>query len=41
MRDSDLTVWEMVHYLIKELEDEGESAAARLMSRFGSRAKTA
>jgi len=39
--DSRLTVWEMVHHLIRVLEAGGESAAAELAARLGSRAETA
>ena len=39
--DSRLTVWEMVHHLIRRLEAGGESAAAELMAKLGSRADVA
>ncbi|MER2604175.1 MAG: DUF559 domain-containing protein, partial [Candidatus Competibacter phosphatis] len=39
--DSRLTVWEMVHQLIRVLEAGGESAAAALVARLGSQAETA
>jgi len=39
--DSRLTVWEMVHQLIRVLEAGGESAAAALVSKLGSQAETA
>jgi putative DNA methylase len=39
--DTRLTVWEMVHQLIRVLEAGGESAAAALVARLGSRAETA
>ena len=39
--DSRLTVWEMVHQLIRVLEAEGESAAAELVGKLGSQAETA
>jgi len=39
--DVRLTVWEMVHHLIRVLEAEGESAAARLAAKLGSRAGAA
>jgi len=39
--DKRLTTWEMVHQLVRVLEASGESAAAALMARLGSRAETA
>ena len=39
--DSRLTVWEMVHHLIRVLEAGGESAAAELASKLGSQVETA
>ncbi len=39
--DSRLTVWEMVHHLIRALEAGGEGAAAALATGLGSRAETA
>lgn len=39
--DSRLTVWEMVHHLIRVLEAEGETAAAKLVAALGSRAEVA
>jgi putative DNA methylase len=39
--DSRLTVWEMVHHLIRVLEDKGEAAAAALVARLGGKAETA
>jgi len=39
--DSRLTVWEMVHQLIRVLEAGGESAAAALVASLGSQAETA
>ena len=39
--DSRLTVWEMVHQLIRVLEAGGESAAAALVAKLGSQAETA
>ena len=39
--DSRLTVWEMVHHLIRVLESGGESAAATLAGKLGSRAEVA
>jgi len=41
--DKRLTVWEMVHQLIRSLEAEngGERAAAELVTRLGSQAETA
>lgn len=40
-RDSRLTVWEMVHHLIRVLEAGGESAAAEMVTKLGSKADTA
>lgn len=39
--DRRLTVWEMVHHLIRVLESGGEPAAAELVVKLGSRAETA
>ena len=39
--DKRLTVWEMVHQLIRVLEAGGESAAASLVTKLGSQAETA
>jgi putative DNA methylase len=39
--DNRLTVWEMVHHLIRVLEASGESAAATLVAKLGSQAETA
>jgi putative DNA methylase len=39
--DPRLTVWEMVHHLIRTLEAGGESAAAELVAKLGSKAETA
>lgn len=39
--DARLTVWEMVHQLIRVLEAGGEGAAAALVARLGSQAETA
>ncbi|MBL6956530.1 MAG: DUF1156 domain-containing protein [Chlorobium phaeobacteroides] len=39
--DKRLTVWEMVHQLIRVLEAEGEPAAAELVAKLGSEAETA
>jgi len=39
--DARLTVWEMVHHLIRVLEAGGEGAAAELTAKLGSRAETA
>jgi putative DNA methylase len=36
-----LTVWEMVHHLIRSLEAGGESAAAELVAKLGSKAEVA
>jgi len=38
--DTRLTVWEMVHHLIRVLESGGEGAAAALAARLGSKAET-
>lgn len=40
-RDSRLTVWEMVHHLIRVLGAGGESAAAKMVAKLGSKADTA
>lgn len=40
-RDSRLTVWEMVHHLIRVLEAGGESAAAEMVAKLGNKADTA
>jgi putative DNA methylase len=39
--DMRLTVWEMVHQLVRALEAGGESAAAQLVSKLGTKAETA
>jgi putative DNA methylase len=39
--DERLTVWEMVHQLIRVLESGGENAAAMLIRKLGSKAETA
>jgi len=39
--DSRLTVWEMVHHLVRVLEGEGEGAAAELVAKLGTQAETA
>ena len=39
--DTRLTVWEMVHHLIRVLEAGGESAAASIVAKLGSQAETA
>ena len=39
--DSRLTVWEMVHHLIRVLEAEGEGAAAELAAKLGAKAEIA
>ncbi|HYK87233.1 MAG TPA: hypothetical protein VE398_00575, partial [Acidobacteriota bacterium] len=39
--DTRLTAWEMVHNLIRGLETGGESAAAALVAKLGSKAETA
>jgi putative DNA methylase len=39
--DKRLTAWEMVHHLIRVLEAGGESAAAALLAKLGSKAETA
>lgn len=40
-KDARLTVWETVHHLIRVLEAGGESAAAELVAKLGSKADTA
>ena len=40
-KDRRLTVWEMVHHLVRVLEGEGEIAAGRLLRRIGGSAETA
>ncbi len=40
-KDSRLTVWEMVHHLIRVLEEGGEPAAAELVAKLGSKAEVA
>ena len=39
--DARLTVWEMVHQLVRVLEASGEGAAAALLAKLGSQAETA
>jgi len=39
--DPRLTVWEMVHHLIRVLESEGEAGAAKLVAKLGSQADVA
>ena len=39
--DIRLTVWEMVHHLIRELEAGGEASAAALLAKLGGKAETA
>ncbi|MFA4948288.1 MAG: DUF1156 domain-containing protein [Candidatus Krumholzibacteriia bacterium] len=39
--DARLTAWEMVHHLIRMLESDGESAAAALAAKLGSKAEVA
>lgn len=39
--DTRLTVWEMVHHLVRVLEAEGESAAAKIVAKLGSKSDTA
>jgi putative DNA methylase len=39
--DTRLTVWEMVHQLVRTLESGGDGAAAILVARLGSKAETA
>ena len=36
--DIRLTVWEMVHHLIRELEAGGEASAAALLAKLGGKA---
>ena len=39
--DSRLTVWEMVHHLIRALGAGGETAAAQLVAKIGAKSETA
>ena len=39
--DARLTVWEMVHQLIRALESGGDAAAATLVTQLGAKAETA
>ena len=39
--DTRLTVWEMVHHLVRVLEAKGESAAAMIIAKLGSKSDTA
>ncbi|MFZ1444055.1 MAG: hypothetical protein WAS49_01040, partial [Candidatus Dechloromonas phosphoritropha] len=39
--DTRLTVWEMVHHLVRVLEASGEAAAATLVAKLGSQAEAA
>jgi len=39
--DTRLTVWEMVHHLVRILEAGGEGAAAQIVAKLGSQAETA
>ncbi len=39
--DARLTAWEMVHHLIRHLEDGGEAAAAALAAKLGTKAEAA
>jgi len=39
--DARLTAWEIVHQLIRSLEAGGESAAAKLVAKLGSKAENA
>lgn len=41
LTDKRLTFWEMVHHLIRVLENAGESAAAQIISKLGSQAEVA
>lgn len=41
IKDDRLTVWEIVHHLIRVLEAGGETAAAELVAKLGSKADTA
>jgi putative DNA methylase len=40
-KDNRLTAWEVVHHLIRVLDAGGESAAAQLVSKLGSKAEIA
>ncbi len=39
--DKRLTVWDMVHHLIRVLEKDGEAAAAQILAKLGAKAETA
>jgi putative DNA methylase len=39
--DGRLTVWDMVHQLVRVFEKDGESAAARIAAQLGAKAETA
>ncbi|MBV5269368.1 MAG: hypothetical protein JZU55_04900, partial [Afipia sp.] len=39
--DVRLTIWEMVHHLIRVLESEGEGGAAKLFDKIGAKAEVA
>ncbi|MBK9214627.1 MAG: DUF1156 domain-containing protein [Chloracidobacterium sp.] len=39
--DSRLTVWDMVHQLVRVLEKDGEAAAAHIVAKLGAKAETA
>ena len=39
--DERLTVWEMVHHLVRMLEGKGEKAASRMLAQLGSKAEIA
>ena len=41
IKDPRLTAWEMVHHLIRALELGGESAAADLVAKLGTKSETA
>lgn len=40
-KEKRLTVWEMVHHLIRELESAGEQGAARVLAKLGARGEPA
>lgn len=39
--DKRLTVWDMVHHLIRTLEKDGEAATAQILAKIGAKAETA
>ncbi|MEZ5098672.1 MAG: DUF1156 domain-containing protein [Thermoleophilia bacterium] len=41
LKDSRLTTWEAVHHLVRELEGQGEAAAAELLAKLGAQGEPA